>query len=222
MVKFYTATQYIGYRLIGTSTSLNPGTTETVTITWHQPPAGVHIVYVKLDPGDQVVELTETNNLAFVTIAVLPATASDLASEVEVTEDAPGEVDVEVTVTNEGETDATNVVVTVYDGDPEKGGTPIYTTELPVVEGGSAETINFKWYTTEGHKEVYVVVDELGMISEPDETDNTASTTIKVSRAEPVTVERRDQWLTVIIIIAVVAVVLVLAIVIYWRKRRFA
>ena len=50
---------------------INPGSTEDVSVLWNVS-AGIHDIYVVIDPRNSVLERNETNNAAFTSIAVLP------------------------------------------------------------------------------------------------------------------------------------------------------
>lgn len=75
-VSFYLGDPATGGTLLGTTQTtkaLAPGEFEDVSITWNNPPAGLHPIVVVVDPDNAIAEGDETNNKAAALIRVGPA-----------------------------------------------------------------------------------------------------------------------------------------------------
>jgi choice-of-anchor C domain-containing protein len=78
-VSFYLGDPATGGTFLGTTQTtktLAPGEFEDVSITWNNPPAGLHPIVVVVDPDNAIAEGDETNNKAAALIRVGPAAAT--------------------------------------------------------------------------------------------------------------------------------------------------
>ncbi|MBN1384967.1 MAG: Ig-like domain-containing protein [Elusimicrobia bacterium] len=80
----------------------------------------------------------------------------------------------------------TDTIVKFFDGDPDNGGTIIYTEiiEQPIYSGTSV-VVSTSWVTSEGSHSIYVVVDypSSGIISESNENNNSLNKNLTVETA---------------------------------------
>ena len=84
----------------------------------------------------------------------------------------------QVTIHNQGGVPISNPQVTFYRGDPNLGGTPIGTMNMPsTLLGGASDTLQLEWTMAgmAGTETVFAVVDEANLIAETDESNNRAS-----------------------------------------------
>jgi hypothetical protein len=84
----------------------------------------------------------------------------------------------ELTVFNEGATAASNVLVRLYAGDPNAGGTPFHDELIagPIAAGGMA-TVTASTLFPDVNARVFAVVDPLGTVEECNDGNNTFATT---------------------------------------------
>jgi prenyltransferase beta subunit len=129
LVQFYDGDPSAGGVLIGETTisSIPSFGSSQASIQWTIPDASAHIIFVKIDPLNVIDELDETDNIASknLTSATLPD-LSITSGDIEIFPPVPDPyimVGIFYKVRNHGETDATDVLVEVYDGDPSKGNT---------------------------------------------------------------------------------------------------
>lgn len=150
---------------------------------------GNHEIYVKVDPDNLISESNENNNQGSIPITVSspPTVLADLtisSSDVTFSNPSPTESDA-ITITaiiqNIGGSDAIQVVVQCYDGNPQAGGTKIKEDiTLPAIATGSTETANFTTSLVTGSHDIYVRIDPYNTVSELDETNNQAFNSIVV------------------------------------------
>jgi hypothetical protein len=71
LVEFYNGDPASGGTFIGSDTinSINAGGSGTATVEWN-PPIGLYVIYVIVDPENTIVEYNEDNNLAYAIIAI--------------------------------------------------------------------------------------------------------------------------------------------------------
>jgi len=90
---------------------------------------------------------------------------------------------ISATVHNRGVLDADSILVQVFDGDPELGGTQIGTavTIFSLASGGDS-TIQVEWntYLLGGNHDIYVLLDPFNEIPEPDKLNNVAMKSVHV------------------------------------------
>jgi hypothetical protein len=126
-VQFYDGDPGAGGILIGgtTITSLPAYSSGQAAIQWTIPTASAQTIYVVIDPLNSIDELNKTDNIASknLTSSTLPD-LSITSADITIFPPVPDEyimVGIYIKVRNHGETDASNVLVDVYDGDPDAG-----------------------------------------------------------------------------------------------------
>ena len=159
-----------------------------VTVTWDTTGrAGPHRVFVVVDRAGEIDEFNEADNIASADITVRqPPVEPDLSIEQAALVLMPGllqalpqDQTLTATIANAGLTTATNVGVTVFEGDPALG-QQVGETAVTVPGRGQAQvTVPFR-VTTPGEHRYFVVADALGQVAEADETNNVAFTTLLV------------------------------------------
>ncbi|UCG68775.1 MAG: PKD domain-containing protein, partial [Thermoplasmata archaeon] len=102
-------------------------------------------------------------------------------------------VQIRITVRNIGNEDASNVLVNVYDGDPDAGGDNIGSDTQSIPKSGNRDVF-VSWDTTglSGLHFIYVVLDPGNSIDESDENNNKASNTITVSGKPDFAIDSED------------------------------
>ncbi|MCC6442884.1 MAG: PKD domain-containing protein [Armatimonadetes bacterium] len=151
---------------------------------------GDHTLYVVADAYKQVPESNEANNTATraVTVAANPQLLADLRIDTLVEETSPvienQPVQLKVEVQNYGRTDAANVLVQVYDGDPTQGAPVIAEHIFPTVPARTRLGVSLTW-TPVGvyNHEIWGWVDPFGSVSESSETNNQKRNAIRVVKA---------------------------------------
>jgi uncharacterized repeat protein (TIGR01451 family) len=147
--------------------------------------ASTVVVSAVVDPNNDVVEVDETNNTAQKFLVNVPDLAVDV-DNVSITPASPRAGDpakVKVTVRNAGLVTASNVPVTVYDGEPEFGGAPVYSGTIPSIPVAGNQTVSFDWAATEGVHLLTAVDDPANAILEISEDNNRVEKQVVVSRA---------------------------------------
>jgi len=145
---------------------------------------GAHTLYLMADSGNQIVELSETNNTGTVTIQVDGAQGmADLvitSSDITLTPSRPhagDSVQISAKVRNQGTEAASTFTVEIFDGAPESGGTLIRS-QIVSIASGTNQTISANWTITSGIHDIYVIADRMNSIVESDENNNVAFTRI--------------------------------------------
>jgi subtilase family serine protease/prenyltransferase beta subunit len=190
LVHFFDGDPGAGGVFIGEATVVSVpayGSSQT-SISWTVPTASSRTIYVKIDPSNSIDELKETDNIAFrnLTIANLPD-VSVTSGDVVIFPPSPYVglmTGIFIKVRNHGETDASNVLVEVYNGDPANGGVKLNgggTYTIPA--GGYKETVAAMLPMTGGSKDIYILVDPNNTVLESNETNNTAVKTFIVGAA---------------------------------------
>ncbi|MCP4657669.1 MAG: hypothetical protein GY856_19865, partial [bacterium] len=149
--------------------------------------AGDRLLYVVVDPNDQIAELDEDDNLAFLVLEILslPDLAVSASSlSVEPAYPAPGEtVTVTAGVANLGEQDAAGVVVRLTSGGIELA--PDQTLDL-VPGAGAAEAV-FTWTCPEDDAvALEVTVDPGDAVAEGSEANNIVTRLVSTGSGGPV------------------------------------
>ncbi len=174
--------------------SLSPGEITNISFLWPAAGVGEHTLFVVLDPFDRVIEegTGEDNNLKFKTFNVLSKPdlfmgENDLRVLPEEKIFIDGEVKLFATIRNSGQTDAFNIFVRFYDGDPDLGGKiiPWKSTQpsavLEKIEAGGASSLEVPWIPRTGdYHKIFVVMDLSDLIDESDEDNNKLSWDIYV------------------------------------------
>jgi len=187
VVNFFKGDPGVDGVLLGSQTisSLDAGKGSTVSVTWSNiSESGERIIYVRVDPDNQIAEIREDDNDAFVTLKIL--SLPDLAvstGSIIFTPPAPKEgdpVQIGVTVENKGEQGASSIMVRV-----SEGATVIGSDIIPSIGGNSFGVISFPYDTTgkKGPHEITAVVDPSSTIAEQRKDNNTASRTFGVQDA---------------------------------------
>jgi subtilase family serine protease len=152
--------------------------TSTVGITLTS--AVAHTLYVVADSTNQVTEQSETNNRASVTVQVgATPMAADLAvtpMDVTLTPARPqsgATVQIMARFRNEGTEPAPTVLVELFDGAPESGGT-LLASDTRTLAPGEEQTLTATWIATAGIHDLYVVLDRTNQLVEIKETNNQA------------------------------------------------
>jgi subtilase family serine protease/prenyltransferase beta subunit len=170
--------------------SLNTGESKRVSIDWTNiTDSGERIIYIQVDPGNQIEEIRKDDNDAFTTLKIL--SLPDLiisTNSIAFNPAAPKDGDmvaITVTVQNKGEQDASNVPVRAFEGD-----TVIGTQVIPSISGNSQSVASFTYDTAgkNGPHKITIKVDPDDTIAEQSKDNNQASRTFGVQKA--------DLWLT--------------------------
>jgi flagellar hook assembly protein FlgD/Tol biopolymer transport system component len=186
-VRFYEGVPGLDGVLLGSQVLLivNPGDAVPASISWvNISDAGEKIVYVKVDPDNQVQEIRKDDNDAFITVDIL--SLPDLAvstNSIILLPAAPKEGDpasIMMTVQNRGDQAASNVVVRLSEGDLVLGNPTI-----PAISGHVTGTVTLSYDTTgkKGSHTIVAVVDPANAIAEQRKDNNTASRTFGVQDA---------------------------------------
>jgi subtilase family serine protease len=177
-----------------TNIDLSPGQITNVSFLWPAVGVGEHTLFVQIDPFDRLIEegSGEDNNLAFRTFNVLSKPDlfmgdNDLRVLPEEKIFIDQEVDLFATIRNSGQTDAFNIFVRFYDGDPDEGGKiiPWKPTQpsavIDIIEAGGATSLEVPWVPRTGdYHEIFVVMDLSNLIDESNENNNKMSWDIYV------------------------------------------
>jgi subtilase family serine protease/fibronectin type 3 domain-containing protein len=185
-VAFYNGDPDGGGTQIGASqtiATLDSGDSTTVSVVWTNLDDSLDkLLFVVVDPQDQITEFYEEDNSAFNTLSVesLPDLATS-AGDLMLSPAFPkvGEtVTLTVRVSNLGQQSAEEVVVRAFDGDPSDGGVSIGSDQtIASLAGLFADTVQFSWtLSTAGTaRPVVVQVDPAGAIQEQVTSNNNAS-----------------------------------------------
>ena len=150
--------------------SLRPGSRSSVSSSWTAK-LGTHPFTAVADADGDVPESRETNNLL---AEVYDSTLlSDLVvSDIKLQPDTPvaaQEVEIEVTIRNQGPGNASPFVVSLFiDGSSD----PYDERGLQGILSGRREIITFTWVPGEGQRSIRVVLDRSGSVTEADKTNN--------------------------------------------------
>ncbi len=141
---------------------------------------GNHTLYLVADSGNQITEISKTNNTGTVTVNVGGTlTQADLAitpSDITLTPARPHAGDmvtISASVRNIGAEAAINFTVEIFDGQPESGGTLLSSQVLSLVAGGS-QAVSTNWQIPAGIHDLVVVLDRTNQIAETNESNNRA------------------------------------------------
>ncbi len=187
LVNFYEGVPGVDGVLLGSQIVpiINPGDSIRSGITWTNIKAsGEKILYVKVDPDNQISEISKDDNDAFTTVNIL--SLPDLVistNSIVFSPGAPKEGDnvaVSVTVQDSGEQAASNVAVQF-----SEGGTILDTKTIPLIAGNSTSAVSTTYDTTgkTGAHEITVSVDPGNAVAEQNKNNNTASRSFGVQNA---------------------------------------
>lgn len=186
-VKFYKALPGSDGMALGVQTiyTLNPGNSAQVGMDWNNiTESGERIIYVRVDPDNQIQEISEEDNTAFKIIRILSLPDLVISTNSIVFNPAApkdgDQVSIKAMVQNCGEQEALNIRVSAYDGDALIGSESIQS-----VSGNSQGIATFS-YDTNGKSGVHgikIMVDPDNLILEQEETNNSASRALGVQDA---------------------------------------
>lgn len=154
---------------------------------------GPHDLYAVVDVFDEILELNETNNRAFRTINVGPNTGNLGPPNLLVLAGnftsipAPGalqeavNVNLRLTVTNNGQSQAPQFTVRFFAGNPTTGGRLIDEAVVGPLASGANLMVSRQPYLPKGNYEVYATLDSTLAIAETSEADNVATLTVSVA-----------------------------------------
>ncbi len=141
---------------------------------------GNHTLYLVADSGNQITEISKTNNTGNVTVNVGGTqTLADLAvasQDITLTPSRPHAGDtvyISANVHNIGADVANNFTVEIFDGQPEAGGTLLAVQTISLVAGGS-QVVSTNWPIPGGIHDIVVVLDRTNQIAETNESNNRA------------------------------------------------
>ncbi|MDG6220946.1 MAG: CARDB domain-containing protein, partial [Candidatus Thermoplasmatota archaeon] len=138
--------------------SLARGASHTVEVAW-TPTAGGKSIYVKLEPSSAIPDEASANNLAmkhlsfYVKLEVPNVTVDNYNPRVG---DLAG---IGVLLNNTGQVDATNLSVTLYDGDPSVNTSTKITNQTVNITRNAEGQITLTWAATEGEHILYLRID---------------------------------------------------------------
>jgi len=154
---------------------------------------GGHTIFIVADPYGQVPESDETDNIGSkaITVAPNPKAPADLRiPSLSVDPSPPVEkqqANVKAVVRNDGQSEATAVLLQVYDGNPDQGASLIGEFTIPALPGdGSEANVTIPWtpQTLGGHT-LWARVDPFNTVPESNEANNNATLTVNVQKAPP-------------------------------------
>ena len=155
-------------------------------------PAGVHTVYVILDPDNTIAEMDEDNNLSYASITVEAAPLPDLAVSpadivFAIEEPTAGTlVMLTAEIHNMGEGPALDTTVAFYDGLPAAGGYQIgREIMIPEIPVGESDFAVMGWAAAVGTRNIYAVIDPHNTLPELDKNNNQAFRSIVVQPGTP-------------------------------------
>lgn len=171
-----------------TRTTLAAGANATFTFFFMLAP-GEHALRIVLDPGSEIWESNETNNVHALNVTISSRTSDRGRPNLVVrrldaapTDPAPGEaVTLNALVANTGLTGTNASTVAFY-----VDGTLLGRKPLPALRAESFATVAFSWGTsTEGLHNVRVLVDPDNLVAESDEQDNNHTVLVDVMPPAP-------------------------------------
>lgn len=183
-VSFYSGVPGADGLLLGTRIiqSLVAGQSAPVALDWtNLQESGEKIIYIQVDPANQITEIREDDNDAFTTVNILTLPDLALASgSIAFSPAAPKEGDpvtITVTVQNKGEQSASNVVVRLSDGSDVLGSQTI-----PSLTANGTATVSLAFDTVakKGAYTITAVVDPDNAITEQSKDNNSSSRTLGV------------------------------------------
>jgi subtilase family serine protease len=141
---------------------------------------GNHALYLVADSGNQITEISKTNNTGSVTVNVggtltqaeLAISSADIVLTPRVR--AGDTVTISANVHNVGAEAANNFTLEIFDGSPAAGGSLILAQTVSLVAGGE-QAVSTSWSIPAGIHEIFVIADRANQVSETNETNNCAS-----------------------------------------------
>ena len=126
-----------------------------VTVSWNAQ-AGIHNIYIEIDPDYAISELNETNNLVYHTIRIVPDLSVSL-TDISFSNNYPLEgesITINATIHNKGGTSANNIPVHFYSNYTQIGS---YTISSLGVKDNT--TVSMDWNVIAGFHNIAVVID---------------------------------------------------------------
>jgi subtilase family serine protease len=193
-VAFYLGDPGAGGTPIGatqTVASLLSGGSSTVGTVWAQVPSATdQLLFVVVDPNNQIAEFAEDDNATFNVVSVvsfpdLAVSAADLSADPQYPV-ANSSAALNVRIANLGSQDANVVVIRAYDGDPQMGGTPLGADQMISVNGMDTATASFalSFGAGEGIRQFFVQIDPENTIAEGSELNNAAALSVSVQNSD--------------------------------------
>jgi len=167
--------------------TLLPGQSNNVSVTWMAEGLGLHDLLIDVDPKDRILEPRETNNQ--VTIEFRVISKPDIFMEVtDLRQLTDGSLEIgkparfNVTVRNGGETEARNVFIRFYDGDPESGGKIVQWSDTQpsasfnLIGPGKVRYTELTWVPASGGMHyLFIIMDLSNYVVESNEDNNKVS-----------------------------------------------
>lgn len=190
VVQFYDGDPAAGGVLIGetTITSIPSFGSSQASIQWTVPNGAAHSILVKIDPANSIDEADENDNIASKSLTA--STLLDLSiksADIDIFPPCPDPyimVGIFIKVRNLGGTDAADVLVEVYDGNPSAGGVKLPGSGvISLIPAGGVANVTAAIApenVTGVSKDIYVLVDPNNTISEANETNNVAVKTFNI------------------------------------------
>ncbi|MBI5634421.1 MAG: VCBS repeat-containing protein, partial [Nitrospirae bacterium] len=195
-IAFYDGAPDQGGVLLGstkTARVLGVGDYEDVSITWTNPSAGNHTVYIVADNTNKFNECRENNNITSASLNIgisqpqilytpdLEISPADITIIPPVIEGQSPVIT--AIVHNTGNLGASDAVISFYDGDPQSGGLLIGSVTKSFVDAGATALAEVTWDTMgqSGRNYLHVVVDPQGLIPESNENNNSALIPVDVT-----------------------------------------
>ena len=185
VVSFYDGDPQSGGTLIGSVTKsyMDAGATALAEVAWNTfGQSGTNYIHVVVDPQNIINESNENNNTTLIPIDVTPSIKPDLvitSSDIIFSNLNPQDGEplvITATVHNFG-TDASDIKVNLYNGNPSSGGTLLntYTISQIIPFGGQTQVLfTLDTVGLSGSHEFHIVLDPDNTIDETNEINNTA------------------------------------------------
>ena len=159
-----------------TITSLSPNNNETIIISWdtQEVRSGVHIISIMVDPLDSIMEQNETNNIVNISVMVLPDLSLNV-NNVSFSEMSEGNITINAEIHNFGMSNAENITIDVFDGDPSTTGILIGSHNIDSISARGTADVKFNWLAMSGEYDIYIQIDPDNLISELDKSNNLVS-----------------------------------------------
>jgi len=158
-----------------TIASLFPNSNETISTIWNTQgvSSGIHNISVIVDRIDGIQERNEINNIANITLMVLPDLTLN-ANDVSFSETSEGNITIDASIRNIGISTAENITIGFFDGNPFANGTLIGSAMIDSISADSESIVKIIWYAIPGQHDIYVQVDPYNLIPELDKSNNLA------------------------------------------------
>ncbi|MCU0798810.1 MAG: hypothetical protein MUC62_03980 [Candidatus Thermoplasmatota archaeon] len=167
--------------------TLLPDQSMNVSTTWMAEGLGLHDLLIDVDPKDRILEPRETNNQVTTEFRVI--SKPDIFMEVtDLRQLTDGSLEIgrparfNVTIRNGGETEARNVFIRFYDGDPESGGKIVQWSDsqpsasFNLIGPGKVRYTELTWVPTKGGMhDLFIILDLSNYVLESNEDNNKVS-----------------------------------------------